>query len=75
MFKCIKCDKECLDPPTLGNHIKIVHEGENPFVCGVCKKSPKSKVALKGHKRYFCTGEKPFELKCPICDLKSSKCK
>ena len=69
MLKCSKCDKECLDPRTLENHIKIVHEGENPFGCGVYKKGLGSKVALKGHKIYFCKGEKPFELKCPISEI------
>ena len=44
MLRCIKYDKECLDPHTLENHITIVHEGESPFGCDVFKKVLGSKV-------------------------------
>ena len=69
-LKCSQCNMECFDSRTLKNHIKIVHEGENPFGCDVCKRVLGSKTALEGHKKYFCKGEKPFELECPICNSK-----
>lgn len=48
-FKCFRCNKHFQSTDNLETHVKVVHEGEKPFVCEICSKAFAYQSSLKGH--------------------------
>jgi uncharacterized Zn-finger protein len=50
VFKCDKCNKHFQSKNNLEAHVKVVHQGEKPFICEICNKAFAYQSSLKGHK-------------------------
>lgn len=48
-FKCDKCSKHFDSKSNLETHIKVVHQGEKPYICALCNKAYAYATSLQGH--------------------------
>ncbi|OXU19960.1 hypothetical protein TSAR_013867 [Trichomalopsis sarcophagae] len=67
-LKCLKCNKHFQSKDNLEAHVKVVHEGEKPFICEICSKAFAYQSSLKGHMEIVHTDtntDKGFP--CDIC--------
>ncbi|XP_014210736.1 zinc finger protein 184 [Copidosoma floridanum] len=49
VFRCDKCNKHFDTKNNLDTHVKVVHQGEKPYVCELCNKAFAYQTSLQGH--------------------------
>ncbi|XP_011506078.1 PREDICTED: zinc finger protein 761-like isoform X1 [Ceratosolen solmsi marchali] len=68
IFKCDKCNKHFQSKNNLETHVKVVHQGEKPFICEICNKAFAYQSSLKGHKEIVHQNNKSDKgFPCDIC--------